>query len=171
MFLEINQLQLGRVPVRETFAPGALEFYDPQLKQVAPIRVEGSAELSEALLEIRVKGHLATEMEIACDRCLEPANFPIDADFDLIYRPEAASPEGDEVAIGGKEVEIGFYRDPGLELADVVREQVLLLLPMQRVCSENCKGICPVCGQNRNLAACSCRQELSDDRWSGLRNL
>jgi uncharacterized protein len=171
MFLDIKQLQLGRVRFRKTFAPGAIEFSDPQLKQVAPIQVEGDAELSEALMEIRVKGHLTTGMEIACDRCLEPGKFPIDASFDLIYRPESASPEGDEVAIAGKEVEIGFYKEAGLDLVDVVREQVLLMLPMQRVCSEDCKGICPICGQNRNLAACGCQPKVADDRWSVLRNL
>jgi len=46
----------------------------------------------EAVLEIRVRGHLRTCMEAACDRCLEPASFPIDTDFDLVYRPAAMAP-------------------------------------------------------------------------------
>ena len=59
----------------------------------------------------------------------------------------------------------------GIELNDVLREYILLALPMQRVCSESCKGICPVCGQNRNLKECGCQLRAGDDRWAALKNL
>ncbi len=171
MFLHIRELQLGRVRFEETWEPGAIEFYDPQIRQTAPITATGSADLSEALMEIRVNGHLATRMEIACDRCLEPASFPIDTDFHLLYRPAAYGPEHDEVNLERAESEVGFYEGDGVELSDVVREQVLLSLPMQRVCAETCKGICPVCGQNRNVTECHCQVQAVDDRWAGLKNL
>jgi uncharacterized protein len=59
-----------------------------------------------------------------------------------------------------------------MELEDVLREQVLLALPMQRVCSDVCKGICPACGKNRNETECDCKLESHDDRWSdALRKL
>ncbi len=122
-------------------------------------------------MEIRVSGHLKTEMEIACDRCLEAAVLPLDADFDLLYRPASSSPQHGEVLLQGPDSEVGFYEGEGLDLSDVLREEVLLLLPMQRVCREDCKGICPVCGQNRNQVACDCHPEPADDRWAGLRNL
>jgi len=61
------------------------------------------------------------------------------------------------VEVGGAETEVGFYDGDGLELSEVLREQILLSLPMQRVCGEGCKGICPVCGQNRNLVECLCQ--------------
>jgi uncharacterized protein len=171
MFLQIRQLQIGRVRFSETLPPGAVEFFDQQIRQSAPIVATGSADLSEALMEIRVRGHLTTRMEVACDRCLEPTGFDIDADFDLLYRASQFEPAKDEVAIAGEETEVGFYEGDGLELNDVLREQVLLSLPMQRICDEACKGICPVCGQNRNTAACDCHAEQRDDRWAGLRNL
>ena len=68
------------------------------------------------------------------------------------------------------ESEIGYYEGDGVEIADVAREQVLLWLPMQWVCQADCKGICPICGQNRNLAPCNCQQQAVDDRWSVLRH-
>jgi len=46
-----------------------------------------------------------------------------------------------------------------------------LALPMQRVCNDNCKGICPVCGQNRNQKDCGCHTEAVDDRWAALKQL
>ena len=68
-------------------------------------------------------------------------------------------------------VEVGYYEGNGLPLNDVLREVVLLALPMQLVCSEDCKGICPVCGQNRNQRACGCQPVAADDRWSKLKDL
>jgi uncharacterized protein len=66
---------------------------------------------------------------------------------------------------------MGFYEGDGLELNDVLREFVLLALPMQKLCTENCKGICPVCGQNRNQSECSCQSNAGDDRWAALKEI
>ncbi len=170
MFLSVQELQVRKVPIHETFRPGVIEFFDQQLRQATPLEVGGTAELSSSTMEIRVKGHLAVRMEAECDRCLEAASFPIDTDFDLVYRP-VPDFSAEEVIVAEDESEVGYYRGGGLELADVLREQVLLALPMQRICREDCKGICPVCGENRNLVLCNCQQRLPDDRWSVLRGL
>jgi uncharacterized protein len=171
MFLSIVEMQLGRVRFSETFAPGVIDFLDPQLRQTEPIVASGSAQLTEPTLEIAVTGHLSTAMEIACDRCLEHAPFAIDSDFTLLYQPASSDLREGEISIKDPESEIGFYEGDGLELSDVLLEEILLLLPMQRVCREDCKGICPVCGQNRNQVECHCHLEVADDRWAGLRNL
>lgn len=171
MFLSIGEMRLGKVRFSETLAPGAIEFSDPLLRQATPIVVSGTAELSESTAEVCVSGHLSTGMEVACDRCLEPSTFPIDTDFRLLYQPAAAGPAEGELALEGPEAEVGFYEGEGLELSSVLREEILLLLPMRRLCREDCKGICPVCGQDRNQVACDCHQEVGDDRWAGLRNL
>ena len=171
MFLDVKEMALGKVRFSETFLPGTLEFFDQQVRQAAPIESSGTAELLESVMEIRVSGHVKTRMEFACDRCLEPAGFAIDTDFSLLYRPASYNPAHEEIALKGEESEIGFYEDGGLELGDVLREQILLALPMQRVCREDCRGICPVCGQNRNLVNCECHEDLADDRWAGLKNL
>lgn len=171
MFFNVSELQSGRVRFDETYPPGSIEFFDQQLRQTAPIVATGAAELSEATQEIRVSGHLATRMDVACDRCLEPTSFSIDTEFSLLYRPATTVAKHEEVAIDETEAEVGFYEGEGLDLCDVLREQILLELPMQRVCSEDCQGICPVCGQNRNQVACDCHPHPPDDRWAGLRNL
>ncbi len=171
MFFNVAELMLGKVRFEQTFAPGAIEFYDPQIKQSGPLTTSGVAQMSEATSEIRISGHLNTSMIASCDRCLEPAAMAIDSDFDLLYRPAATLRGHEEQAIDAEEAEVGFYEGEGLELKDVLREQILLLLPMQRFCSPDCKGICPVCGQNRNQVACDCHQETAEGRWAGLKNL
>ena len=78
---------------------------------------------------------------------------------------------GEEAELDEDESEVGFYEGDGVELNDVLREYVLLALPMQRLCSEACKGICPDCGQNRNQNACQCAAKAGDDRWAALKQL
>ncbi len=171
MFFHVRDLEVRAARFDVELAPGAVEFLDPKLHQSGVLKTSGIVELvTGALGEIRVKGHLAMTMEADCDRCLEPARFPIDSDFELYYRPVAEG-YGEERVIDVGEAEIGFYEGDGIELNDVLREFVLLALPMQRVCKEDCKGICPVCGQNRNQIDCDCQAESLDDRWAALKNL
>lgn len=171
MFFQIRELELKARTFEVTLKPGVIEFLDPKLRQAGPLAASGIAELVIDLLgEIRVKGHVKVEMAADCDRCLEPALYPIDADFELYYRPVTEG-YGEEKAIDEGEAEMGFYEGDGVELNDVLREFILLTLPMQRVCREECKGICPVCGQNRNQKECACQGVTADDRWAALKHL
>jgi len=172
MFLSVKEMELRKIRFDETFAPGQIDFTGEDLEQGSSLRVAGSAELlAHTDGEIRIQGRYTVEMTAECDRCLGRARFPLDAGFDLFYRPMSYIAREEEVEIDEGEAEIGFYEGNGLELEDILREQVLLALPMQRVCSESCRGICPVCGKNRNEIACSCKAENTDDRWGALRNL
>ena len=172
MFFNIQDLERRKIHFDTTFAPGEIQFFEDKLRQSGPIAVNGTAELlTNTLGEIRVRGRLTGQFEAACDRCLETAVFPVDSSFDSFYRPASTAPEHDEVRIDEGEAEIAFYEGDGVQLEDVLREHILLQLPMQLVCSEACKGICPFCGQNLNVATCDCRRELVDERWSALKNL
>ena len=175
MFFSVKELEHRIVRFDVGFPPGEIDFFDSALHQLSPLKTEGSAELlANTLGEIRVRGHVQVVMEAECDRCLESAKFPIESDFDLFYRP--AGPvqthhAGEEVMIDEGEAEIAFYEGSGLDLKDILREHILLSMPMQRICSEACKGICPVCGKSRNQAECGCEAKLADDRWAALKNL
>jgi uncharacterized protein len=171
LFLSVKELELKKVRFDVAFAPGEIQ-YDPGLSQTTPLEAQGSAELlANTLGEVRIRGHLKVGIQADCDRCLEPARFPIDANFDLFYRPAARTGFDEEVEIDEGESEIAFYEGAGIELKDVLREFVLLSLPMQRICREHCLGICPVCGQNRNLVNCGCETKPVDDRWAALKKL
>jgi uncharacterized protein len=173
VFFTVRDLEVRARSFDVELAPGSIEYLDPKLRQVGPLTAQGKVELAvEATGEIRVKGHLAVKMAAECDRCLEPGVFPVDSDFELYYSPLSNEYEGgEERALDKEETEVGFYEGDGIELDDVLREFVLLALPMQRLCQENCAGICPVCGQNRNKQACECSTAKADDRWEALKNL
>lgn len=172
VFFSLSDLAVRKIHFDVEIPPGEIDFLDPLFKQDGTLKAEGTAEvLSHTLGEIRVRGHLRMTMAMPCDRCLEPASYPIDSDFDLFYRPADTAPKTDEVEIGDGEDEIAFYEGDGFELEEALREFVLLAMPMQRLCRRDCKGICPNCGQNRNEIACNCREHLTDNRWAALKQI
>ncbi|HEX4277052.1 MAG TPA: DUF177 domain-containing protein [Bryobacteraceae bacterium] len=172
MLLSIKEMEVRKIAFAETWEPNGFDFSDPAVLQKGPLTAQGVAELlPDTGGEVRVTGRIQTDLETECDRCLGRAVFHLDAPFDLFYRPLESGAGEDEKAIDEGEAEMGFYELPGLELEDIVREQVLLQLPMQRVCSDSCKGICPVCGSNRNETNCSCQPPSGDDRWMALKDL
>ena len=172
MFLSIQELEVKKVRFELAFPPGEIDFSDAGLTQATPLEALGSAELlANTLGEVRIQGHLKVRVGADCDRCLEPADFPVDSNFDLFYRPAIEAVREEDVEIDSGETEIAFYEGDGIDLKDVLREFVLLALPMQRVCRQECRGICPVCGQNRNLVHCGCEAKPVDDRWAALKNL
>ncbi len=172
MFLSVKELELRKVRFEETLQPGQIDFSGEEIEQSSPLKANGVAELlAHSDGEVRVEGRYTVEMTAKCDRCLGLARFPLDASFDLYYRPVSEISRDEEVEIEEGEAEIGFYAGGGMELEDILREQILLALPMQRVCSEDCKGICPQCGRNRNEAGCDCKAVEHSDRWEALRKL
>ena len=172
MFLSVREMELRKIRFDEAFEPGQIEFASENLEQVTPLKAVGSAELLKNTGgELRIQGRYTVEFTAPCDRCLVTARHALDTGFDLFYRPVKEIAREEEVEIDEGEAQIGFYEDGGLELEDILREQILLALPMQRVCSEDCKGICPVCGTNRNQNTCDCNTPTGDDRWGALRKL
>jgi uncharacterized protein len=172
MLLSIKEMEVRKLPFAETWEPNGFDFADPTVVQKSPLVAEGVAELlPDTGGEVRIHGRIRTDLETECDRCLGRASFHIDAPFDLFYSPMDSTAHEQELAIDEGEAEMGFYELPGLQLEDIVREQVLLQLPMQRVCGDTCKGICPICGVNRNETDCACRPPSGDDRWMALKDL
>ena len=172
MFLSIKEMELRKVRFDETFAPGELNFEEDQIQQAGPLHAQGTAELlANTDGEVRIQGQLEVLMEAECDRCLGRARFPVNTSFDLFYRPMSFIAKDEDVEIDEGEAQLGFYTGGGMDLEDILREQILLVMPMQRVCREDCKGICPSCGKNRNETPCDCKRDPAGDRWSALQGL
>jgi len=170
MFLDIRELEQKPIRFEQVLPVGAIPF-DSDFEQSSPLTASGAAEFRASTEELRVQGRLQLTVVLECDRCTEPYKHNIDESFDLIYVPALETNPGAEIAIGPSDSNVGFYDGPGLELNDILQEQVLLALPLQRLCRAECKGICPACGQNRNETDCQCQTRLVDERWAALRNL
>src|ERR1019366_4957650 len=116
MLLSIKEMEVRKLPFADAWQPGEIDFSDSGATQTGPLRAQGVAELlPHTGGEVRVKGKVEANLETVCDRCLGRAAFPVDAPFDLFYRPVETAPTGeDEVAIDEGEAEMGFYELPGL---------------------------------------------------------
>lgn len=170
----VADLERQPIDFDESLAPGTIDFVE-EIHQIGTLHTAGRVDLlkehreaRDIVDDIRIRGSLQTRIEVACARCLEPVEQPIDTSFDLIFRPAGADSDSTDHAISASETEIGYYEGDGLLLEDVLREQILLALPAKILCSEECRGLCPECGRNRNTDPCDCAAASTDPRWSSL---
>jgi uncharacterized protein len=177
MFLDIKELELHPLDFEEEFQPDVIDF-GGEARQLTPLKTAGHAEVieehhgkHEIIKDLRLRGHLSTGLELQCARCLDPVPQEIVRDFELLYRPLGADAGRDELSVTAAEAEIGYYQGDGILLEDVLREQVLLALPLKITCREDCKGLCLHCGKNLNEDKCSCSVPMEDPRWAALKEI
>jgi uncharacterized protein len=175
----ITLLDLEREPVSFdlSFPPGAID-YGEEATQTSALAVQGQAELikehrgpKEIVPDIRIRAKWSGSFEVPCARCLDPVRHNLSGDFDLLFRPQGIDAGPADRALGAPETEIGYYQEGSLALEDVLKEQVLLTLPVRTLCRADCKGLCPRCGRNLNNEACTCEGAPTDERWSVLSDL
>ena len=169
MFLNVKELALHKIRIRQSFAPGALDFHSKDFRQIEPLEVRATAELVDG--QIRISGALHTRLELVCARCLESLLEEVSRDFDLYYRPMATIAKEEEVHLRLADTEIAFFQGDGLFLADVLAEQVNLAVPMKAICRSDCRGLCPHCGANLNSEDCRCETHTADPRLAPLARL
>jgi len=177
MEFKVSELEQEPIEFDVELPPGSIDFGE-EAKQAGPLESAGRAEVihehrgpKDIVVDIRLKGRYQGQFEVPCARCVEPVEIPLKADFDLIFRPIGVDAGSAERSISAPETEIGYYQKDSLLLEDVLREQVLLSLPVRTLCKADCKGLCPRCGKNRNLEACTCEEGPTDPRWEALAGL
>ncbi len=121
---------------------------------------------------IQMNGNYSVEMETSCNTCLKPVSLKLDQEFDLrlINEESYTEPEGD-VEISLRSEDVDFYKEQELNLSEYFEDQLLLDLPFSIKCSEECKGICPLCGVNRNTESCRCHEKSGNHPFSALGDL
>ena len=176
MLLDLNKLHGPREHVERTMQPSALGPDDPDYRIVSP--VELSMEVSKVGADVfEAIGRVQTRLELACSRCLEPYEVPVDATFELRYVPQhhaaggASVDDADGHEIGEDDLTTAFYQDGLLDIADLLREQFQLTLPMKPLCSDACRGLCLHCGANLNRTDCGCSPAWEDPRLAPLKSL
>jgi uncharacterized protein len=171
MIFTLTELEHHPILFDVRYPPGELSFSE-EFTQAGDLEASGSATLLHNTLgEIRVQGKIKIAVDGACDRCLEAARLELDSEFDFFYRPVIKRGAHGEVHLEEGEIDISFYEGDGVELEEVLREFVLLAKPMQTLCQEGCKGLCPRCGANLNRAGCTCAPEPKASPWSAIKDL
>src|ERR1035437_8702213 len=175
MEFKVSELEREPIEFDLELAPGAVDLGE-EAQQEGNLATSGRAEVihehrgpKDIVADIRLRGRFAGQFLVPCVRCIEPVQIPMDGEFDLIFRPIGADADAPERSITAPETEIGYYLKDSLALEDVLREQVLLALPVRTLCKPDCKGLCPRCGADRNSQACTCVG--GDPRWEALADL
>lgn len=107
-----------------------------------------------------ISGKASASTVLACSRCLKEFPFQVeDAAMDFDLAPERLLEEPGEHELGKGELDTEFYDGDEIEPLEFIREQILLAIPMVPVHSADCKGLCPVCGADRNVKKCTCTSE------------
>jgi uncharacterized protein len=150
-----------------TFEPEEVASDAGAYQIVAPVALE--FDIHKDKDKFRLEGHLRTELELACSRCLEPYRFVVDADFDQRYLPASAASSDPDREVQEDDLETSYYSDDQIDLAELMREQFYLALPMKPLCRDDCRGLCPQCGTNLNTGTCDCSPVWEDPRLAALK--
>ena len=116
-----------------------------------------------------VSGRLAVRLPQTCGRCLEPFSLAIEPAVETRFVPDTG--ENEERELGTADLDTDLYAGDQLDIGALVQAEATLALPMKPLCREDCRGLCPVCGGNRNLVACACEDATPDPRWAPLKSL
>lgn len=150
------------------FARQALEGTEADPNQA---NVKAEVFLSRSGQDVYVKGKLVGALTVPCGRCVTPAELPLDAPFELTLAPAPEAVEPDELELTDEDLDFATYKDDVIDLGEILREQILLALPIAHLCRPECKGLCPKCGHDLNTGPCDCPPAPRDDRFAALRNV
>ena len=167
--IDLTRYRQPLTHVVKTFQPGDLGTEGEPYRVTEPVELE--FDLHKDKDRFRIEGRARTVLELACSRCLEPYRLPVDAAFDLRCLPVSERSSGDDTEVAEEDVDVSFYQDDQIDLSDLLREQFYLALPMKPLCQEECRGLCPQCGVNRNTGTCDCGPGWEDPRLAPLKGL
>ncbi|HZT97030.1 MAG TPA: DUF177 domain-containing protein [Chloroflexota bacterium] len=154
--LEFNVSQLLRAQVGTTTHHRVDVDTPMELDGIRTWGMHGRVNLIRTNFGILAHADLEARAGLECDRCLEPFEAPVVARFDEEYLPIIDISTGRPVQ--SERTDETFFISPNhvVDLTEAVRQNLLLAIPMHSVCSEDCRGLCSVCGTNRNLNSCDC---------------
>lgn len=167
--IDLGDLGSEKLSLKGFLLPGELDFAGTGILQIGSLQWSGS--VGREGRSFRLQGQLEGELELQCVRCLEASRYPVSKEFDLFFEPRdgLTYQEDQEIELKPSETRTSFIVGHELVISEILREQVLLTLPMKPLCSPDCRGLCPVCGTNLNVHACMCVKEKFNPAFEGLR--
>lgn len=169
MKLDLNKLDREPIEFDAEFKGPEIDGEMSGVEFEKGVRAVGQVEKQAGRIE--VKGTISGPVAIDCTRCLESVRQELKIPFEAVYVPAEDFGEESESEISGEDLKVDVLEGDSLDLTAIVREQVLLGLPAQTLCREDCKGLCERCGVNLNEAECKCGDDDIDPRWAALKGL
>lgn len=164
MILNLTQVisgKLNQMPFEMTLTPDLTEFEVYGAESVTPFQVSG--QVNQKGVELEIELHFSGSFGFLCNRCLMPVDFKVDRRITKrIIRQGGEFFEEDEISI--------FIEDYNVDIEKIMIDELHLSMPIQVLCDESCKGICPNCGQALNEGKCTCSEDRVDPRLESLKN-
>lgn len=164
--MELNFTRISKAEgIRENFDitdhldGSTIDFCGERLSIASPVNVKGSAINFEGKINVDLK--ITAQVERKCSRCLESFKEEVEAEAEYVFVREAIDVSEDYYTFKGDKVDI----------TDIVLGDIAAELTMKPLCNKNCKGLCPICGKNKNSIDCQCKSEEIDPRMQALSKL
>lgn len=107
---------------------------------------------------LAIAGRVAFETSFTCGMCLEEFSRSVDVDMDIRLAPKAEIPQAAELELRDEDMDVYYYDGDEIELDPFIYEEVLLNMPLRPICKDECRGLCAICGKNKNLETCDCHE-------------
>jgi uncharacterized protein len=169
MRIEPASLESGKGKFTHAYAPGELVLEDDRVSLGEPPVVSG--DIRQKGQRVRVHGRVSGSVQVECDRCLKLATLPVDSRFDVEYVTAEDYQAQRAVELGEDDLNLSVFDGEAVDIDELVTEELLLAVPDHVLCNESCKGMCAVCGVDKNSAECNCDTQQVDSRWAGLKEL
>lgn len=168
MWIELASVGTSPRRLKTEFA-GVLIDLDGAADVIGDARFDGETFRDEE--RVHVHGMITAEIAMDCSRCLDSIRRKIEISFDDSFVDAARETRETDTELNAADLDESLVIGGRIDLAEVVREQILLGVPEQAFCREDCQGLCPECGNNRNLIHCDCEENRVDPRWAALKDL
>jgi uncharacterized protein len=167
--IELASLEGAKGGFAHQYGLGELALEDDRLRILNPPAVSGEIRLQGR--RAKVTGKLVAQLQVECDRCLRPVELLVDSRFKLEYLSAEDYQTQQDVELTEEDLDLMVFDGEIIDIDQLVTQELLLAVPAHVLCKDNCKGICPVCGADRNQAECGCESREVDPRWAGLKEL
>lgn len=137
-------------------------FYDGKEYSgiLTPIKLLANLEKTDHM--ITLNGKVSGVLELTCSRCLKKFAHAINININERFTDKK---------IVDCDEDIFFINDGYIDITQIIENNIILALPIKRLCKENCKGLCPKCGTNLNDSTCNCKENDIDPRWEKLKDM
>jgi uncharacterized protein len=148
--------------------PSSIDLLEEGIGFEGSIHVHLSVSKQQEMVFVR--GQARTHLLLECGLCLKKFTSPLNLGIHAEYLPSQSLPAQEEHELQPEEMDVVFYSGDTIQFGDLIREQIILAIPMHPLCTPNCQGLCPRCGQDRNKEVCQCQEKDADPRFSVLKN-
>ena len=154
--LVVNKSLHKKIDLRECLEN--IDFGGNEFKFIEPVIIQGEMTVENQVFKL--EGNIQIKVELNCDRCTKSFEQEMDILLDESFSNQEDSSE-----------DICFFSGKEIELTNIIRDNIISNIPMKMLCSDDCEGLCDVCGCNKKRQKCSCKHEEYDPRLEALLKL